>query len=134
MKNKRIKYIDRTVLITGMHIGLCVNEKQFKNELNRLKIKDNIDYCKVVDGATTHFFQIKKEDKNIAIVCMNVSKKSSLIESHALIVHELYHIWKYVLKDLDERNPGEEMECYGLQNLFLSLADAYDKMTKKATK
>lgn len=129
MRRLRTKasWCDRT-LLQAQYIGLCTTEAQFNGELRRL----DVDRCRwprwVLDGAhaTTHYFTNSKRGR-IAIVCIDVDRKRTIEQVHALLVHEAVHIWRSELEHINEEKPGHEIEAYAIQNIAQGLMTAHGK-------
>lgn len=128
MKNTR--YCNRTML-EAQHIGLCLDEKEFERELRRLKVPERDWPTFTHNGhAATHFF-VNGDAGRTAIVCMGPHKGRSLEQVYCLLVHEATHIWQDEMKHINEKEPGEEIEAYGIQNISQVLMVAYREMRGK---
>jgi hypothetical protein len=133
-KRNRFKagaWVDRCLFESPYYLCLCLNEKQFIAEMNRLDIpiKSQPNYPKT--GANVNYFEGTKYGKLIAIVSI-ASCKGKLLECiFALIVHECMHIWRTIIKSMDEKKPSSEFEAYAMANLTQGFFGAYLEMTGK---
>lgn len=123
----RAKWCDRT-LLQSQFIGLCVSERQFHHELQKLKIEPSDWPHFTANGhAATHFLENHKLGR-IAIVCIKPRRDKSLEQHYALLVHEGTHIWQNERRYINEKEPGDEIEAYAIQNIAQGLMVAFRKM------
>ncbi len=122
-------YLDRDVHSLSQYIVLITNEEDFKHELKCLNIE--ADFPFVIPGAhaTVHHFTRKPGDSDIAMVCMPPNPKNSIAQIAGLLAHEAVHIWKEHVRLIGEKNPSEEFEAYGIQNITQTLLSAYLRQT-----
>lgn len=66
---------------------------------------DKWEVSDTFDGIT-HFFD------RVVVVCLPLNTKPSVI------VHEAVHVFKAMMRDAGEENPGEEVEAYCIQFIF----------------
>ena len=131
MKNS--KWLDRSLFISSHYFTLCTNEKQFKKVLKHLNIpkSDRPPFLSNWDSnATAHFFEHREDKKKSVVVCLGSTEGKSLIQVHALLVHEAVHIWQQVRSDYGEHNPSSELEAYAVQCLSQRLMEEYERQTK----
>jgi len=124
--SKKIKWIDRALIISPVHYGLCKTENAFKKELKRLGIKrkDWPDYLTSTHAnATVHYFE--NDGKTIAIVCMGNTDGRTANEIVGLLIHEAVHIWQEIKATIGEANPSREFEAYSIQCIAQKLIEAY---------
>lgn len=125
---KKLKYISRTLFTSPYHIGLCLDEAAFDREMRRLKVpkKEWPDF--VIGGAhaTTHFFE--SNSGGLTTIVSILTKKRSIDEIHALLVHEAMHVWRAICEDIGEKEPSLEFEAYAMQNICQSLFAAYREL------
>ena len=127
-----LKYIYQTLMTCSYSIALCIDEKAFEKELRRLRVPGR-DWPLFVTGksdATVHYFE-NATSGLIAIVCIRRRKGISLIQMHALMVHEAVHIWQAHREAIGEKKPGDESEAYAIQNISQALMQAYQDFTGK---
>lgn len=111
---------------------LCLNEREFKAELKRLGIKQQIEFQKTYhSNATTHFFENTEKLSAAAIVCMPIAKGKTLEQINALLVHEAMHIWQEHCDKIGEKHPSSEFEAYAVQLISQELMVSYRKQTKE---
>jgi len=135
MAKTGVKYIDRTILYSPICIGLCLSEENYRAEMKRLKI-DEPGLWPVEDKATTWHYYQQGAVKECCIICMQGWGKYDEVEVYGLLIHEAVHIWRKILDNINETNPGTEIEAYGIQNIAQSLIETYRKLTsveEKAT-
>lgn len=132
---KRVQWVDRTLVISPLSLGLCLSEKSFQAEMKRLAVPKGNRPAAVIAGAhaTAHFFE--RDDGNLcAIVALGDVKGRTTAEIHALLVHEAVHVWQAVRKHIGEKEPSSEFEAYSVQNIAYSLMAAYDNTKEKGKK
>ena len=119
-----ITYFNLSLVESPVYYTLCISEKEYLKEMKRLKIpKHQIDPWLSSD-ATCHFLSNpNKPNKEIAIVCIDLSKEQSRAQKYALIVHEAVHIWQRIKELLGEKAPSKEFEAYAIQRLCLEMFD-----------
>ena len=127
-KSSRLKYLDRTLLI-GPYMALCTDEETFKRECKRLGIATEQvpTWLTPSAHATTHHF-INTDTGHCHIVCIKKDLKRTRPQIYALLTHEAYHVWCGAMEYLGEKNPGEEIVAYGIQNISQSLMEAYEQL------
>lgn len=128
-KHKRAFYIGDAALPTKMHIGLCINEKQLRKEMKILKSERKIDTkidFPAPGRADTWFFQ-NPAHKTVCLILFN-SSADLLIERHGLLLHEAVHVWQHILEEAGEDKPGNEIEAYAIQQIYINLVSAYHDM------
>ncbi len=121
-------WLDRSLVTSPVHYGLCKTEKAFKKELKRLGIrkKDRPDFLKSsYADATVHFFE--SEGKECAIVCLGDTKGHTPNEIVGLLIHEAVHIWQEIKANIGEQHPSSEFEAYSIQTIAQNLIEAYSK-------
>lgn len=116
-----MRWIDRNLIHTPLCYALCVSEKEFQDELQRLKIKQHVDFVNRGANATTHTFLPGKNYDAFCIVCVKQSKKHTLIEYIGLIVHEAMHVWRDMREEIGEDSPSAEFEAYSMQMISQQL-------------
>lgn len=122
-----VQWLDRSLVESPYHFGLCRSEKAFHKELKRLKVPreqwPNFMGSDVAN-ATVHFFE-ESGGKLCAIVCIGSTEGRTLVQVYGLLVHEAVHIWQEVRDTLGERTPSAEFEAYSVQSIAQSLMEAY---------
>lgn len=128
-------WCDRTLVESPFHFCLCVTEKQFHHEMERLKIPEDQRSEFTLGGraATLHTFTGSKGD-HIAVICVKPDPKRSVLQVHALLVHEAVHMWQDTKEFLGETAPSREFEAYAIQAMSQRLMYAYNDLTKKKKK
>jgi len=129
-----MKWIDRSIIESPYHVGLCRTKEQFHRELQRLKVPygDWPDWLCGGRAAVHTFIKCKGRDL-CAIVCINSDKKASDPLLIGLLVHEAVHVWQEICEELNEQNPSIEFEAYSIQTIAQRLIVAYSKMGSKKT-
>ena len=125
-----IKWIERDLVLSPVHIGLCLTEKDFEKELKRLKIP--VNECSPwipddKDGKRWEFQKIKNAHEQCCIVCIRRNRKHTKEEIIGLIIHESVHVWQSIKEIIGETNPSPEFEAYSIQTIAQKLITAYNK-------
>lgn len=126
-KPKGAVWIDRAIIESPYCIGLCQTEKQFKNELKRLRVANPEQNHWVIEGkdATVTELEGSQKHEKCFLVGIKQDEHTKPIEIVGLLVHEAVHIWQKIRQDMREDEPGTEVEAYAIQSLSIKLIDAY---------
>ena len=124
---KKVKWIDRWLLLSPYCIGVCKAEDQFNRELKRLKIPPNQwpDWVDIGCDGKTHFFEKGDGRDNCCIVCIRHRKGLTRTEMIGVIIHEAVHVWQAIRDDIGEDNPSSEFEAYSIQIITQRLIVEY---------
>ncbi len=127
---KKIKWLSRNCHVLAVQFALCLSEKDFKVELARLKIKEDVQFMKNWhSSATAHYIEQKEKQNALVIVCMGEALDKPLDEVIGLLAHEAAHIWQYHKELIGEENPSKEFEAYAIQSIVQHLVSSYFEMT-----
>ena len=128
-RNGMSHWLDRAFLV-GPYYRLCLSEREFHKELDRMEFKGAKPSFLATDhaDASTHF--LTYEDKLTAIVTLRVGKHTG-IQVAAMLCHEAVHIWQDFRRHIGERSPGDETEAYAIQTIAQRLMESYQKQTRK---
>lgn len=118
----KVKWLNRTMLL-GPYLAVCTSEKEFRAALKHVKCRDNPPFISNEQSHATCHFMRKDCGDLICILAVKGAEEQSPAVVAALMAHEAVHIWKTLLDDIGEANPGEEIEAYGIQALTLALTD-----------
>ena len=55
----------------------------------------------------------------------HIDHKDDPVGVVGLIAHESAHVWQHIRRDIGENNPSPEFEAYAMQNIIMSLCEAY---------
>lgn len=119
--------IDRVVWIDRgwqpVPIGFCPTEAAWKRAARRYNLDAEWPDLSTV-GALTHML---KNDAGDAIILVVIGPKAerSALDAIATLVHEAVHVWQFLCQDISEKDPGIEMEAYGIEAISRGLIDAY---------
>jgi hypothetical protein len=100
--------------------------------MKRLKIDDYGEWPSDDKATTWHYSKFGGDMQECCIVCMRGWEKYTDIEVYGLLIHESVHVWRKILKNINEPNAGSEIEAYGIQNIAQSLITVYRDMTRNA--
>lgn len=129
---KKSKWLDRSLFISSHYFTLCTNEKQFKQILKHLNIPKGDRHPFLSNwhcSATAHYFEHREDMKKSVVVCLGSTEGKSVIQIHALLVHEAVHIWQQVKETYGEHDPSPELEAYSIQCLSQRLMEEYERQT-----
>lgn len=104
---------------------LTRSQKQFNHVLQR---KD-LEFLSCGANAQVDFFD-RESGGFYAIVQLGDVSKRTLLEVHALLLHEAVHIWQRVKLAMGEKDPSVEFEAYSIQRIALDLFDIYEQSEK----
>lgn len=126
-----LKWLRRDCHTLALHYGLCLTEKDFKKELLRLGVREDVSFVKHEHShATTHFMTSNK-GLHIALITLRNDPKKTLEQVHSLLVHEGVHVWQEHCSLIGEKTPSHEFEAYAVQLIAQELMIAYKNMTKR---
>jgi hypothetical protein len=136
-KQKGLEWLDRSLLTSPYHYALCLSEKEFTKELDRLNVskKNRGDWIKTPQAnATLHFLEQNGDVGLSAIVCLKKKRGIEREQIYAILVHEAVHLWRAVKDYIGEHTPGVEEEAYAVQRIAQSLMYSYKEQTAKKRK
>lgn len=127
-----MKWLDRSLIVSGYYFGLCTSKEDFQRELARLAVpRDNWPrFNKSPKHASVHYFE-KGDGKQCAIVTIQPGRDKTGVQIAALLVHEAAHIWRAIREDMNEKEPSAEFEAYSLQAISQELMQAYSNSIKR---
>ena len=121
---KGATWIDRSIIESPYCIGLCQTEKQYKNELKRLKINAPYD-CWIAEDKDANVSEFIKGNEKCYVVSIRVKPDTKNIEIIGLLIHEAVHVWQKIKDSLGEDSPSPEFEAYSIQRIAQNLIDAF---------
>ncbi len=131
----KTRWLDRGYLGTNFYFCLCTSEKQFYDELKRLGIPRDrwpeFMGSESADATVWHFECVTQ--RPALIVCFKVNPERTPIEVAGLLVHEATHLWQRAKRDMNEENPGDEVEAYAIQHFSQQLMEAYNEQVNRNT-
>ena len=136
-KQKGLEWLNRELLTSPYHYALCLSEKEFTAELDRLNVPRDTrgSWIKTPQAdATLHFFEQNGDVGLCAIVCLRAKKGVSREQVYAMLVHEAVHLWQAIKDHIGEHTPGIEAEAYAVQRIAQSLMYSYKEQTTKKRK
>ena len=125
-----MEWLDRTLIVSPIFYGLCLNDKDFQKELKKLKIEEHVNFLLTdTANATAHFFT--KDNKTASVVCLGDVKGQTLEQVYAILVHEATHLWQAIKDEMGEKTPSIEFEAYSIQTLSQNLFYSYKEQKRK---
>ena len=127
---KRPPWLRRDLTTCAYYYCLRLSEKEFWEELHRLKVPCGL-WPRFVKGersnATTHFLENAGEYGGLcAIVTLRDAAKHDGIQIASLLVHEAVHIWQAHSRIIGSFNDhGDEEEAYAIQAISQELLYSY---------
>ena len=121
--------------ITGSRYSLCVKKKAFERFLDSISVPDDSKPPHFVTpgkNATTHF--IETNTGLHVVICVGQLNDSTDIEIIGLLAHECVHVWQEIKKWMGEEMPGDEVEAYSIQSIFVNMLHEYRRKTNNGTK
>ena len=119
-------------LLPVPYYTLCLTERDYRREEKKL-IKQKFPESSPTEewannnGATCHLFI--GPEFTAALICMDGKQVLKDGRSDAavagMLTHEANHLYRQLLRDLNESDPGEEIECYLRQGLMVNLFAAW---------
>lgn len=125
-----MEWLDRALIVSPLCYGLCLDEKDFKRALKKLKIDEEVGFLLNENAdATVHLFT--KDGMTASIVCLGNVRGKTIEQLHSLLLHEAVHIWQVIKEQLNEREPSIEFEAYSIQTIAQNLFCSYKDQKKK---
>lgn len=122
---KKVKWLDRDLIISPYCIGLCTSEASYKKELKRLGVNYDGEWIREGKDGNVREMTCRSTGTSLVIVSVRVDKKTKPLEVYGLLVHEAVHVWQKICDNIGEDEPSEEFEAYAIQNIAQRLIDAY---------
>lgn len=117
----KVKWLDRELFSSPVYYCLCTTEKEYIKEFARLKVKYPGEWLKNDrSGACTHF-ATHTDYGTVAIVCMPLKAKRTIVELTAMLVHEGVHVVQEIMDNIGEKHPSSEFQAYITQKVCLEL-------------
>ena len=115
---------------THAEYALCLNEKSFVRAMDKMKVppEDRLQFVSDGKNATAHFFETDKGLR--CLVCVGDVSQYSHVEVMGLICHECVHVWQEIKSWMGERAPGEEIEAYSIQSIFVNLMSEWNRKSR----
>lgn len=132
-----MKYFSRSLYNSPVHYGLCLSNKEYQQELKKLKVrKENATYFISRGDAVTHIFDCAGNNKTICLVCIHPSyvSKKPLAQIYGLLVHEATHIFQEMMRAMGEKSPSDEFMAYSIQMISVNLIASFNKRNKIRSK
>lgn len=82
--------------------------------------------------ATAHHFETSNGLH--VVLCFNDLSKFSDIEVIGLLLHECVHIWQAIVEWMREESPGDEVEAYSIQSIFVNMFSELKRKVKHDSK
>lgn len=113
-------WCDRGILPTWF--GFCPDEASWHEIMDQFKIKDEYPNC---DGKCNVIF--RNEDDKIERVFVTIGDYAGrdAVQVIGILVHEATHVWQYIKRDIGEKEPSAEFECYMMQHIVQELLKAF---------
>ena len=108
----------------GVWFGVTNNPGNFKKELNRLGITQEVNFINPGFNAMAHRF-INKDELNLIVTFKHIETNPEYM-TYGLLVHEAVHVWRMLLDYIgDNCNDHDEIEAYHIQNIAQCLIKYY---------
>lgn len=130
--SRHLSWLNRTLTVSAVHYCLCLSEREFYNEMRRLRVPESSWPPKFLaqphSQATTYFLE-SPEGKRLGIVCLDPKYlHADSIQIASLLVHEAVHIWQQHTRLIGSHNDhGDEEEAYAIQSISQALMDSFRK-------
>jgi hypothetical protein len=125
----RCEWLER-YWIVGPYLCLCLNEKDYQNKLDDIKIPKEQRAQFVCEGKDAQVHICENSDKElVCIVTLLGYESHSVCEIFATLAHEAMHIWREKLIRINETKPSSEFEAYSIQSICLRLFCSFTEQT-----
>jgi len=109
-------YFDLSVY--PLYFGFCTSKKAFVREMKRLNVTEPPAFNLPDADMTVHYFDCPSSVPSCrVIVCANKKdlREKSLTSLAGLLAHEATHVWQEAKRQMNEKDPGREIEAYAIQ-------------------
>lgn len=127
------QWCERAIHYLSLRYTLFLTEAAYREEQAKLEIATGaLGYYlnSPHANATTHFY-VQTNGDRLAIVCLGPTKDRTLVQVHALLVHEAVHIWQEHIRLIGECNESNEFEAYGIQNIAQELMESFHRQQRR---
>jgi hypothetical protein len=122
----KVRWLDRTLVLAPVYIGLCRSAEDLKKEMRRLRIPAADAPEFLSGGATASTMTFSNADNETAcIVCIGDVRNHAPTSVAALLVHEAVHVWQEIKRNIGEATPSSEFEAYAIQRVSQTLMEAF---------
>lgn len=132
-REMKLKWLDRSLILSTHYFTLCTTEKLFKKALKHLRIPKSWFppfLSNWHSSATVHYFENRDELKASCVVCIGNTEGKSQSQVFALLTHEAVHMWQQIKEAIGEHSPSPEFEAYAVQSISQQLFEEYERQTK----
>lgn len=133
--SKKLKWLDRTLVVSSHHLTVCTTEAGFRKALKHLNIPKRERPSFVLNwhsDAAAHYFEDQGNRSKAVVVCLRNFEDKSLEQQVGLLAHEAMHIWQQIKHAYGEANPSPEFEAYSVQSLVQVLLSEFLRQTKRS--
>lgn len=131
------RWLDHAV-VYGVKFTLCTSQDMYAAEFKRITKYGRVpgeqlaQWCGGV-VACVHKFDGAAKGDTVAIVCIDPEKTAGMdgMTIAALLAHEAVHVKQEIMRHIGEREPGDEIEAYVVQNVVDELLHEYARQTMK---
>ena len=115
---------------SGAKYSICLGKKQFAKAMDKMNrpAEDRMPFVSNGKDATSHF--LETTDGLYCVVCIGDVSGRSSVEIIGLICHECVHVWQAIREWMGERAPGEEIEAYSIQSIFVNLMSEWNRKSR----
>lgn len=122
---QEVHYIDPKPF-AQVFIGCTTSKERLLKEIDDLRCTIPEEDKEIIPFKGAVLYHFDRGEDTILLLYFNIKaykkKKIDLLSFHALIVHEISHLWQYILKHIREGSPGEEITAYFQQYYFIQIA------------
>jgi hypothetical protein len=102
---------------------LCLNQQEYDQVMKEVNSYSSV-YLPKSKNACVRIFD-DPEGNELFIICLDAAKDVTVMDMVGLIVHETVHVFQSKCANMGEDHPSSEFQAYGIQNLFLTILEAY---------
>lgn len=125
------KWLSESIGFVPAKFTLITNSNDFQKFQDKIGVKPEHRQGFLVGDllAATYYFH-RCESPGV-VVAIGMKRGRSINSYHGLLAHESVHVWKDVLRIVNESSPGEEIEAYAIQYITQQLFDELDKKLRR---
>lgn len=128
----KIKKLDKNVPqwtkrnVTNIPIGFCATKKAYKRLMKTYKINGELGRYPVSHAC---FFSMVNSKTGQKFGVINIStglRGRTRVALYALLAHEMYHCFNWLMATIKEEKPSEELGAYLFQSIYQDILELYE--------
>ncbi len=111
-------------------IGFVPNKKAWKQSMKGLNCSEPWPMTTGTVGHT-RWLHNSTTGEAVIVVVLSDEHERDAFEIISTLIHEAVHVWQFLCQSIGEKEPGIEMEAYGIQHITEGLIKAFGQTSGK---